>query len=194
MLSGGGHESRQNDRWNLDSFAFVRCHAPCRFERNCGEADALSFPLSLLRNLVKQFSVMANKKRNKKSRPFLIYSYTREEAIRDGNLIDVSDIAAKLGFRSPTVVTAAVWKNYCEPEDLPDEPPAILRDILWMLHCSLSGALPCRREETGAGEVVFFSFVSGLGTDKETLSELKAETGPGDEGESVITIMLTNES
>lgn len=137
---------------------------------------------------------MAKKKRTNKSRPLLIYSYTRDEAIRDGYLIDVSDIAARLGFKPPTAVTAAVWNRYCDPGDLPAEPSTILRDVLWMLHCSLSGTLPCRREETGAGEVVFFSFVSGLGTDKETLAELKAEKGPGDDGETVITIMLTDES
>lgn len=137
---------------------------------------------------------MASKKRTNKSRPFLILSYSRDEAIRDGYLVDVSDIAEKLGFTLPTVVTAAVWRTYCEPEDLPDEPPVILRDILWMLHCSLNGPLPCRREQTGTGEIVFFSFVSGLGTAKESLSALKAETGPGDEGEPVITIMLPDES
>lgn len=136
---------------------------------------------------------MAKEKGSKSKRPFLIYSYSREQAIRDGYLIDVSDIATKLGFTAPTVVTAAVWKEYCEPEHLPDEPTPILRDILWMLHCSLHGPLPCRREVTGGGEAVFFSFISHLGTPAEAQSELKAEFGPGDQGESVITIMLPDE-
>jgi len=137
---------------------------------------------------------MANRKSTNKSRPFLIYSYTREEAIRDGYLVDVTDIAARLGFTVSAVVTAAVWKEYCEPDHLPDEPATIVREILWLLHCALYGPLPCRREKTGIGEVIYFSIISGLGTEQEAPAELKAEMGPGDNGEPVLTIMLPDES
>lgn len=136
---------------------------------------------------------MAKEKGSKSNRPFLIYAYSREQAIEDGYLVDVSDIAAKLGFTVSTTVTAAVWKEYCEPEHLPDDPAAILRDILWLLHCAMHGPLPCRREETGGGQIIYFSIISGLGTPQEAPAELMAELGPGDRGEPVLTIMLPRE-
>src|SRR5512135_48851 len=44
-----------------------------------------------------------------KERDVLIFSYTRAQAIADGVLKDVSELAKEAGFRYPVAVTAAVW-------------------------------------------------------------------------------------
>ena len=42
----------------------------------------------------------------------LIDSYSRAQAIEDGTLIDVSEIANEAGFTIPVAVTQAVWHDY----------------------------------------------------------------------------------
>jgi hypothetical protein len=39
----------------------------------------------------------------------LIYRYTRADALRDGVLIDVSEVAREAGFKWPVALTAADW-------------------------------------------------------------------------------------
>jgi hypothetical protein len=39
----------------------------------------------------------------------LIAAYTREQAIEDGTLVDVSKLAKEAGFRFPVAMTAAAW-------------------------------------------------------------------------------------
>ena len=65
----------------------------------------------------------------------IIYSYTREQAIEDGVLVDVSKMATEAGFRVPVALTAAVWTK------IERIPPALkgiqdvngrLWDVLWM--------------------------------------------------------------
>ncbi|MBG7602733.1 MAG: hypothetical protein IZT60_09340, partial [Gammaproteobacteria bacterium] len=42
-----------------------------------------------------------------------IYVYTREQAIDDGVLVDVTDVAKEAGFKLNTCVTHAVWEDCC---------------------------------------------------------------------------------
>ena len=44
----------------------------------------------------------------------LISSYSRAEAIADGQLIDVTELAREAGLRYPTALTAAVWAGCVE--------------------------------------------------------------------------------
>jgi hypothetical protein len=41
----------------------------------------------------------------------VISSYTRAQAIADGELVDVSTIAREAGFRFPTAITRALWAD-----------------------------------------------------------------------------------
>ena len=41
----------------------------------------------------------------------VISSYTREDALEDGQLVDVSKMAAEAGFRLPVAVTVGVWSD-----------------------------------------------------------------------------------
>ena len=38
----------------------------------------------------------------------IIYTYTRAQAIEDGYIVDVSEVASEAGFRWPVAVTRAV--------------------------------------------------------------------------------------
>lgn len=41
----------------------------------------------------------------------VIFAYARSEALADGVLVDVSDMAREAGFRYPVAVTQAVWAD-----------------------------------------------------------------------------------
>jgi len=66
----------------------------------------------------------------------IIYSYTREEAVEDGVLVDVSEIAKEVGIIYPTAATQSVHSKYVlfpdELKGLQDE-SGRLWDILTML-------------------------------------------------------------
>lgn len=116
----------------------------------------------------------------------VLFAYTRQQAIADGVLIDVSQLAREAGFRFPVALSAAAW-NDClvVPVDDPtqDETGRIW-DVLNVLRYTV---LLHRR-----GQQLSFTFYLQNG-DVGRLVELKAVCGPGDEGEPVITIMLPHE-
>jgi hypothetical protein len=43
--------------------------------------------------------------------------YTRKQAIEDGVLIDVSEVAKEFGFRYPTAITQGVWAEWIVPPE-----------------------------------------------------------------------------
>lgn len=44
----------------------------------------------------------------------ILYSYSREQALVDGILIDILEEASKFGFKIPVAVTDSVWRSYLE--------------------------------------------------------------------------------
>ena len=115
--------------------------------------------------------------------------YTRRQAIEDGILIDVSEVATEAGFRYPVAVTASVWA-----EIFPDEQAAKygqdvngrLWDVLYL--CSLAA-------RSAKGSRIDFSAIlrDGPGPVSKFTRRYKATCGPGDNGEPVITIMKPDE-
>lgn len=128
--------------------------------------------------------------------------YSRAQAIADGVLVDVSELAREAGFKFPVVVTEAVWKRYCEdPDSLPGQDvTGRTWDVVWMAR---AGA-----KRTDGGAMLFKLHVAmkdrgnwesnedppECGT-REThrLVTLKALCHPGDDTEPVVTIMLPQE-
>ena len=47
----------------------------------------------------------------------VIYSYTREQALEDGFLVDVSETASEAGFTIPVAMTRAAWTDLVEWND-----------------------------------------------------------------------------
>lgn len=118
----------------------------------------------------------------------VIHSYSRADAIADGVLVDVTDMAIEAGIRYPVALTRSVWTNYVEvPKGVSCQDEAgRLWDIIWMTRFAISVSeqncttvkvrLSVRNDNVGAKRV-----------------ELKAIVSGGDAGEPVITIMLPNE-
>jgi hypothetical protein len=118
----------------------------------------------------------------------IIHAYTRRQALADGVLVDVSEMAQEAGVKFPTAVTAAVWAQYVE---VPDgvggqDVEGRLWDILWMFR---NAARSCH-----GSEIHFQLHVRNDNRPGEPpLVTLKAVVGPGDDPEPVITIMMSDE-
>jgi hypothetical protein len=107
----------------------------------------------------------------------VIHHYGREQAVEDGVLIDVTDLAREAGITSPVAVTANLWASYIDCGDTKGR----LWDVLWMFRI--------KARNTDSDKLTFsVSFTDEHG--KSKLVKLLATCGPGDLGEAVITIML----
>ena len=124
-----------------------------------------------------------------------IYSYTREQAIKDGVLVDVTETAKEAGFQVPVALTRAVWVDCVEwPAALNktrgyQDETGRLWDVLWMAYMAIS------RVRRG-GEQLRYSLLrlERTGTAQAPREvALKLHSGPGDNGEHVITIMEPEE-
>jgi hypothetical protein len=116
----------------------------------------------------------------------IIYSYTRQQALEDGVLIDVTEQARKMNFRIPVAITDTLYNAYLfPPEGLEGFGQSIqgrLNDTLFMAFCAA-------RNSKGADRVEFdvdFQMKPG----PCDTARLIAVVGPGDAGEPVLTIML----
>jgi hypothetical protein len=133
----------------------------------------------------------------------IVFSYTRAQAIADGVLVDVSEMAEEAGVRMATALTQAVYEKYVAvPESLEglQDESGRLWDILWMFtHAVRSGrmdgsqgtftvivALP-DRGDWSSNESPF------EGQRTQRLVTLKAVCGPEDDGAPCITVMLPTE-
>ena len=130
--------------------------------------------------------------------------YTRAQAIEDGVLVDVTAVAGEAGFKWPTVMTRTVYERYVEvPPGLTGQQDVQGRlwDILWMLWV----AVRTNKINGDHGEfklLVRFPAEAKWQTNEERqpaergglrLVTLKSVSGPGDNGEPCITIMLPDE-
>lgn len=123
-----------------------------------------------------------------------IFAYSRTQALADGVLVDVTELAKEAGFKIPVAVTEAVWNKYIEWNDVDSKKQTIqdtegrLWDVLWMLRLSIN-------KNKSADLILYQIYVVPRNgkTKKAKLSHLKATIGAGDNGEPVITIMLPNE-
>lgn len=122
--------------------------------------------------------------------PVVIFAYTRAQAIADGVLIDVSQLAQEAGFKFPVAMTSAVWADCVtvpEGADCQDE-TGRLWDVLNVLRFSIRGL-----EENRSSSEVRFTVSVRTGEVTSEDIELKSLCGPGDNGEPVFTIMLPQE-
>ena len=123
----------------------------------------------------------------------VIYAYTRKQALADGVLIDVSNMAKEAGIRFPVAVTSAVWHDFIVPNEkmveFCQDENGRLWDVLWMLRINIM-------RTSNPTNAIYFQVSLFMEIDdipKRKLIMLKAVCGPGDEGEPVITIMNPDE-
>lgn len=120
----------------------------------------------------------------------LIHAYTRQQAIEDGVLVDVTEIAKKAGYVVDVALTKAVW-NRCV-----DVSPTVagmtefdrVSDILWL--CRNCVTSDCVGGEPGL-------FVVAVRVEHEEreqpLETLKVVLSYDDHGSPCITIMMPEE-
>jgi hypothetical protein len=122
----------------------------------------------------------------------LVYRYTREQAIQDGILKDITLYGAEFGFKVPLSITAGAWsKCVSVPAELVAEQDerGRLSDLLFLAACEARKNKKC--------STVFFQgiFKNRVMEDDEYPEPvmLKLMIHPGDHMEPVATILLEHE-
>ena len=147
----------------------------------------------------------------------VISVYTRQQAIEDGILVDCEQ--APMGemrrqlMKWPLAMTATAFHRYVWPIDeeanLPPDQSLEGRfwDVVWMFHAAVKGTVPARRIDPCNLLFDFYCIVADpalssneridatarSGPEGMRLVTLKAVSGPGDDGEPVMTFMLPEE-
>jgi hypothetical protein len=121
---------------------------------------------------------------------FVINAYTRAQALDDGALVDVSELARDAGFRVPVALTSAVWADCVAWDQTREVAPQDETGRLWDV---LSMARIAGRNQINADRLTFSVLRIGSGRLRPSRVSLALVIGPGDQGEPVITIMQPEE-
>jgi hypothetical protein len=122
----------------------------------------------------------------------LIYSYTREDAIRAGMLKDVTLYGAEFGFKVPLAITAGVWARCVTvPFELRAEQDerGRLSDLLFLAAWAARGN---KESSTVFFQGIFKDREMDEGEEPEPV-RMKLIIHPGDNLEPVATILLEEE-
>ena len=125
----------------------------------------------------------------------VISTYTRAQAIDDGVLIDVGDMAQEAGFKLPVAMTAAAWAD-CVAWSADDSERQVHQDQsgrLWDVLFMASHAIRTHTGQTSRLPFTLYRVPRDGCARKSELAQLKVVIGPGDRGEPVITILFPNE-
>lgn len=118
----------------------------------------------------------------------IVSEYSRREAIKDGVLIDVTQMAKEAGFNCNVAITAALWHDITHgPSQNRSDIDGRLWDVLFMLYLQI--------KKNGNRQRIDYDLIMPVPgvTGKDNLYRLYSLAGPGDEGELVITILKPNE-
>lgn len=123
----------------------------------------------------------------------LVVSYSRADAIADGTLVDVSELAKEARIKFPVAITEAL-QNMIEDKPEHEDIEGRTWDVVWMLRCAITGAIPARK----VGEsIIFYELILNSSSWKpdeaQKMTTLKALVHGGDNLEPVITVMLPSE-
>lgn len=122
-----------------------------------------------------------------------IHIYSRAQAIEDGLLVDISEMANEAGFRLPVAITRAAWEDCIEwsEEDSRrqtyQDPNGRLWDVAWM------AAQAARRGQGDRLAFQLYRVPRGGRSVRPRLVTLHLHIGPGDDPEPVITILQPGE-
>jgi hypothetical protein len=118
----------------------------------------------------------------------VIYSYTRQDMINDGELVDVTETAKEAGFKIPVGITRTVYEGYIVPSEEDNGQGQCEKGRLWdTLTLLFFGAKSNPRQQMFQYPITYV--IEG----KEQLKTLKAMIHPGDHHEPVLTVMLPSE-
>jgi len=122
--------------------------------------------------------------------PDIIYSYSRSQALAEGVLVDVSELAREAGFKLPVAVSDTLYHGYLTPPPELAKEGFSLTGRLWDTLSILRFAIKASPVTDRITFTVLFAQVPEA--DPEPV-DLLAVCGPGDSGEPVITIMLPSD-
>lgn len=133
--------------------------------------------------------MMDKTKGEKRSDQDYIVAYRRADAIRDGVLRDVSEMAREVGFRVSVAITHAAYARYVRvPKGVTGQcEQGRLWDILWMCRAEVQRCTDHR------DELLFELLVRNDDEETPRSIVLKSVASAGDDGELVITVMLPDE-
>lgn len=120
----------------------------------------------------------------------MIYAYTRAQAIDEGSLIDVTDLARDAGFKVPVALTAKVWSDCVAWEQAREIAPQDETGRLWDV---LTMARMAVRSQINVHRARFSVLRIASGHLRPSRARLDVLIGSGDQGEPVITIMQPEE-
>lgn len=118
-----------------------------------------------------------------------IFVYTRQQALADGVLIDVTSMAREAGIRYPVAVTHRLWHEQIEASEqlqkLGQDTQGRLWDVLWMLRLAILRG--------GSGSELTFEVLFRRENNQLETQQLRSICGPNDDGTPCITILLPDE-
>ena len=117
----------------------------------------------------------------------IVHSYTRQQAIKDGVLIECNSLAKEAGYKVPVAITVELDVKYLEnfQGGTGQSREGRLWDVLMVLLFKI-------KEGGGEDNILLFQVTFQM---KEGMIDvtLRAEIGPGDNSEPVMTIGLPND-
>ena len=116
----------------------------------------------------------------------VIFSYTRAQALEDGQLVDISELAKEAGFKFPVAITCGVYELLNDTAQPGQSFEGRAWDVLMVLHFEI-------RRSKNTDAVYFAPFFNTKNCAEPKPHKLWAKIGPGDAGEPVITVMLIDE-
>ncbi|MEN6442041.1 MAG: DUF6573 family protein [Syntrophobacter sp.] len=122
--------------------------------------------------------------------PEVVFSYSRADALADGVLVDVSELAREAGFKLPVAVSDTLYHGYLTP------PPELAKggiSVEGRLWDTLSVLRYAIKASPATDRITFTVLFAQAPDAKPEPVELLAVCGPGDSGEPVITIMTPSD-
>lgn len=113
----------------------------------------------------------------------VIFSYTRKQAIEDGVLTDITEIAKQAGFKYPVAISTGVLSLVNDGVKVGRDYNGIVWDIL--------NVLKVAARKTGGSRADFKVLI--WNGKKDIPHDLYSICGPGDDRAPVVTIMLPDE-
>ena len=118
-----------------------------------------------------------------------IYSYTREQALRDRVLVDITLMANRAGFSYPVAVTSRVWGLVVQPAIAKGQS---IHCRLWDLLMALKTAV--KYQSAGGDRIRFPVIFDNRPVEEYRGESLWAMIQVGDDHKPVITIMQESEA
>ena len=121
----------------------------------------------------------------------MIYSYTRKQALEDGNLIDVTEQAKETGFKVPVAVSSTLYEQYIKP---PTGLEGEGQNVEGRLHDLFTMCLLVMQDKLDQSRISFtLLFLMSAAPRKLEEVEVICQCGPDDILQPCITLMLPDD-